>query len=70
MLQNRAGEIVRNQAAALLLALGHGATHWVLATIYVILPFLGQDLGLSFAQIGGLISIFHAASFLANAGSH
>ncbi len=69
MLQNRAGEMVRHQAAALLLALGHGATHWVLATIYVILPFLGQDLGLSFAQIGGLISIFHAASFLANAGS-
>ena len=69
MLQNRAGEIVSRQAAALLLALGHGATHWVLATIYVILPFLGQDLGLSFAQIGGLISIFHAASFLANAGS-
>lgn len=69
MLRNRAGEIVRRQAAALLLALGHGATHWVLATIYVILPFLGQDLGLSFAQIGGLISIFHAASFLANAGS-
>ena len=69
MLQNRAGEMVRQQAAALLLALGHGATHWVLATIYVILPFLGQDLGLSFAQIGGLISIFHAASFLANAGS-
>jgi MFS family permease len=69
MLQNRAGEMVRRQAAALLLALGHGATHWVLATIYVILPFVGQDLGLSFAQIGGLISIFHAASFLANAGS-
>jgi MFS family permease len=69
MLQNRAGEMVRRQATALLLALGHGATHWVLATIYVILPFVGQDLGLSFAQIGGLISIFHAASFLANAGS-
>ena len=69
MLQNPAGEMVRRQAAALLLALGHGATHWVLATIYVILPFVGQDLGLSFAQIGGLISIFHAASFLANAGS-
>jgi MFS family permease len=60
---------LQRQAPALLMALGHGATHWVLATIYVILPFLGQELGLSFAEIGSLISIFHASSFIANAGS-
>ncbi|MGI9521529.1 MAG: MFS transporter [Hyphomicrobiaceae bacterium] len=69
MLATRATDILKRQSTALMMALGHGATHWILATVYVILPFLGQDLGLSFAQIGSLISLFHAASFVANAGS-
>jgi MFS family permease len=66
---DRLAGFFRRQSDALLIAFGHGATHWVIATVYVILPFLGKDLGLSFAQIGGLISLFHAASFIANAGS-
>ena len=52
-----------------MMALGHGATHWIIATIYVLIPFLAKDIGLSYAQAGALVSLFHAASFVANAGS-
>jgi len=64
-----AGELLSGQTAAFLMGLGHGATHWIIATVYVLIPFLAKDLGLSYAQAGALISIFHAAAFVANAGS-
>ncbi len=57
------------QGPAFLVGAGHGATHWILATIYVILPFVRDDLGLSYTEAGSLISVFHAASFSANLGS-
>jgi len=50
-------------------ALGHSATHWIIGTFYVLLPFIKEDLGLSYAETGGLISLFHASSFVANVGS-
>lgn len=53
----------------MLMGAGHGATHWIIATVYVVLPFLAQDFGLTFAAAGSLITIFHAASLSANAGS-
>jgi MFS family permease len=59
----------RAQGPAFLVGAGHGATHWILATIYVILPFVRDDLGLSYTEAGSVISIFHAASFSANVGS-
>lgn len=57
------------QGPAFLVASGHGATHWVLGTFYVLLPYLTRDLGLSYAQAGGLVTIFHISSFVANVGS-
>ena len=57
------------QGPAFLVGAGHGATHWVIATIYVILPFVRDDLGLSYTEAGSLITVFHAASFSANVGS-
>ncbi len=60
---------VSQQSAALLLGFGHGATHWIIATVYVLIPFLSKDLGLSYTQAGGLVSLFHGAAFVANAGS-
>lgn len=59
----------RAQGPAFLVGAGHGATHWILATIYVILPFVRDDLGLSYTEAGALITVFHAASFSANVGS-
>ncbi|MEK9752144.1 MAG: MFS transporter [Rhodospirillaceae bacterium] len=59
----------RAQGPAFLVGAGHGATHWILATIYVILPFVRDDLGLSYTEAGSVITVFHAASFSANVGS-
>ena len=59
----------RGQGPAFLVASGHAATHWIMAVMYVLLPFIAKDLGLSYAEAGGLISVFHGASFIANAGS-
>lgn len=59
----------RDQGPAFLVALGHSATHWIIGTFYVLLPFIKEDLGLNYAEIGGLITLFHASSFVANVGS-
>lgn len=59
----------RDQGPAFLVALGHSATHWIIGTFYVLLPFIKEDLGLSYAETGGLITLFHASSFVANVGS-
>ncbi|KKJ78797.1 hypothetical protein WH95_01655 [Kiloniella litopenaei] len=49
-----------------LVGLGHGATHWVIATFYFLLPFMAQDLGLSYVEAGAFASVFSLASFGAN----
>lgn len=57
------------QGPIFLVGLGHGATHWVAATFYLLLPFINRDMGLSYSQAGLLVSIFHIASVGANFGS-
>ncbi|RMF00812.1 MAG: MFS transporter, partial [Alphaproteobacteria bacterium] len=59
----------KGQGPAFLVASGHGATHWLLGTFYVLLPYITRDLGLSYTQAGGLVTLFHVAAFAANAGS-
>jgi sugar phosphate permease len=59
----------REQAPAWVVSLGHGATHWIAATFYLILPYLTEELGLSYTEAGVLVSTFHVSSFLANFGS-
>ncbi len=59
----------KGQGPAFLVASGHAATHWVLGTFYVLLPYIAQDLGLTYAQAGGLVTVFHVSSFAANVGS-
>ncbi len=49
-----------------LVALGHGGTHWVAATFFTILPFVATDLGLSYTETGFLVSVFYASAALAN----
>ncbi|MCK5622235.1 MAG: MFS transporter, partial [Alphaproteobacteria bacterium] len=58
-----------SQGPIFLVGLGHGATHWVAATFYILLPFINRDLGLSYSQAGLLVSVFHVASVGANFGS-
>lgn len=57
------------QGPIFLVGLGHGATHWIAATFYILLPFINRDLGFSYAQAGLLVSVFHVASVSANFGS-
>ncbi len=59
----------KGQGAAFLVALGHSGTHWIIGSVLVLLPFIAQDLNLTYAEAGGLITVFHVAAFAANAGS-
>lgn len=59
----------RENGPAFLVGAGHGATHWILAGFYVVLPYLSQELGLTYAQTGALVSLFHGSSMVANLGS-
>lgn len=49
-----------------LISAGHGLTHWYPATFYVLLPLIGKELGLSYTQIGFLMSMQHLAGALSN----
>ena len=49
-----------------LISAGHGLTHWYTATFYLLLPLIGKELGLSFTQIGLIMSIQHLATAISN----
>ena len=48
------------------IALGHGLTHWYPSTFYLLLPIIGRELGLSFSQIGLVMTCQFAAGAVAN----
>jgi MFS family permease len=50
----------------MLVGLGHGGTHWVAATFYLVLPAMSSALGFSYTEIGILVSVLHLSSFAAN----
>ncbi len=45
---------------------GHLITHWYPATFYVLLPIIGKELGLTYTQIGLIISLQHLAGAISN----
>ncbi len=49
-----------------LISAGHGLTHWYPATFYVLLPLIGKELGLSYTEIGFLMSMQHIAGAISN----
>ena len=49
-----------------LLSAGHGLTHWYTATFYILLPLIGKELGLSYTEIGLVMTIQHLAGAIAN----
>ena len=69
LIKRMTGLAWENQSSAFLVALGHSGTHWIIGIIYIVLPFISKELRLSYAEAGGLITIFHVSAFLANAGS-
>ena len=59
----------KDQGLALLISFGHAGTHWILMTFYLILPFVRNDLGLSYTEAAFLVSVVHISSAAANFGS-
>jgi MFS family permease len=49
-----------------LITIGHSLTHWYPATFYLLLPLIGNELGLSYSQIGLIITCQYIASAIAN----
>jgi MFS family permease len=49
-----------------LITIGHGLTHWYPATFYLLLPLIGSELGLSYSQIGLIMTCQYLASAVAN----
>ncbi|MFI4998219.1 MAG: hypothetical protein ACHQAQ_20840, partial [Hyphomicrobiales bacterium] len=39
-----------------LITIGHSLTHWYPATFYLLLPLIGHELGLSYVQIGSILT--------------
>ena len=51
---------------AWLITVGHALTHWYPATFYLLLPIIGNELGLSFSQIGLIVTCQYIAGAVAN----
>ena len=49
-----------------LITIGHGLTHWYPATFYLLLPLIGHELGLTYSQIGLIMTCQYVASAIAN----
>ena len=49
-----------------LITIGHGLTHWYPATFYLLLPLIGNELGLSYSAIGLIMTCQYVASAIAN----
>jgi len=48
------------------IALGHGITDWYPGTLYIVLPYLAKDLGLSYSQVGVLMGWNFFTNFFVN----
>jgi len=59
----------KGQSTVFLLGLGHGGIHWTAATLYLLLPFITRDLGLTYTEAGLLVAVFHVSAFAANFAS-
>ena len=49
-----------------LITAAHGLTHWYPATFYLLLPLIGKELGLTYSQIGLVMTCQYAAGAIAN----
>jgi MFS family permease len=49
-----------------LITFGHALTHWYPATFYLLLPIIGKELGLSYSEIGLVMTCQYIAGAVAN----
>ena len=47
-------------------SIGHALTHWYPATFYLLLPLIGSELGLSYSEIGAVLTCQFAAGAISN----
>ena len=66
LVQRLTGLQWRQQGPAVLVGMGHGATHWVMGTFYLLLPFIAKALHLSYTEAGLLVSTVHISAFTTN----
>jgi MFS family permease len=52
--------------ALVAISLGHAITHWYPSTLYIVLPYLAKDLGLTYSQVGVLMGWNSFTSFFVN----
>ncbi|MBX9759855.1 MAG: MFS transporter [Beijerinckiaceae bacterium] len=65
--QDRAkGQSERSFLEVWIITIGHSLTHWYPATFYILLPLIGSELGLTYAQIGMILTAQAAAGAIAN----
>ena len=57
---------LRTQTVVGTVSLGHGATHWAVATFFLLLPAMSRDLGLDYMQAGLLATAYYVGSMLSN----
>jgi MFS transporter, FSR family, fosmidomycin resistance protein len=48
------------------ISLGHALTHWYPGTFYLLLPLIGKELGLSYSEIGSVLTCQYLAGAIAN----
>ena len=49
-----------------LISAGHAFTHWYTATFYLLLPLIGKELGLSYTEIGLIMTTQHLVGAISN----
>jgi MFS family permease len=49
-----------------LISIGHSLTHWYPATFYLLLPLIGRELGLSYSEIGFIMTCQYVAGAISN----
>ena len=60
---------LRDYGPAYLMAAGHGASHWITGTFFLLLPKIREELGFSYAEISLIGTIYFIGSFSSNIAS-
>ena len=60
------GRVKKADPAVVAVSFGHAITHWYPTTLYIVLPYLAKDLGLTYSQVGVLMGWNFFTSFFVN----
>jgi MFS family permease len=58
---------LHDQATVFLVGVGHGVTHWLKMAVFILLPAVREDFGLSYADIGLFGTVYYVGGALTNA---